>query len=88
MVVLRGNGSAIPSYVKDKEATLLTPIENEGEFLCLDLKRDDTIIIGPREKLEKYKKEYGDRIVYLEELTARQRNMLHLPKKYEPATKQ
>lgn len=86
--VLRGNGSDIPSHVSDEEATLLSPIENDGEFYCLDLKRDDTIILGPREKLEKYKKEYGDRIVYLEELTARQRNMLHLPKQFEPVSKQ
>jgi hypothetical protein len=85
VVVLRGKGSAVTgAMISSYQAILLAPHQNGGEFFCLDLKREDTIILGPKEKLEKFKKEYGDRIVYIEELTPRQRNLMCVPKKLDP----
>lgn len=48
VVVLRGNGSSITSYTHNSEAFLLDPARNNGEFFCLDLVRDDTLILARR----------------------------------------
>lgn len=42
-------------FKRGEEVYMLSPIENGGEFFCLDLNRKDVIIIGPQAILAKHK---------------------------------
>lgn len=79
VVVLRGHGKEITGS-ESEEAILLTPFQNKGKYFNLELAREDTCILGPKAILEPFKKSHPEyNIVYIEEMTPRQKNILRLP---------
>ncbi len=60
------------------EVSLLYPFQNGGKFLGLPLNNSDTIILGPREVLSRYKSQYSN-ICYVEELSPHQKKHLEIP---------
>lgn len=85
VIVMRGNATPLISRDAYGEAILLPPYKNGGEFLCLELARPDTIILGPSNILEPFMKKYPDyHFVTIESLSPRQKNMLKVPFRLDP----
>jgi len=65
VLVLKGNANPLSKIGSSRycayKKEIMSPIENNGNFYLFDLYQEDTIIIGPRYKLEPYvKKEVND----------------------------
>ena len=78
-VVLLGGDKSHVRVRSGNEAILHTPIANK-DFYTIDLKNTkNLLILGPKRELESYKIEYGDRIVYIEDLSSTQKEELGVP---------
>lgn len=88
VAVLRGNGSSVSSILWQTEENLKSytqvclkaTYENNGQFFCMDLAQEDTLILGPRATLRPFRARFPQyRFLYIEELTSRQRRQLDVP---------
>lgn len=63
----------------ETEILMNSPIVDDG-FYSINLKNtDNLLILGPRRRLEAFKESYGDRIVYIEDLSLAQMDVLKVP---------
>lgn len=89
VVVMRGNGASVTGSVFGSEAALLAPYQNKGQFFSLDLAREDTVILGPKNILASEIQKYPNyKFVFIEELTPRQRIFLKVPLRFRPKNTQ
>lgn len=83
-----GNESDRKRFIdQDFKSEVLTPdtISNKGEYFQVDLKNEDNLIIlGPKDMLKDHKELYGDRLVFIEDLTEEQWDLLKIPERLRP----
>lgn len=82
VVFLFGNEEKnIRTVCSTGEATMRSPLAGEA-FHSFSLEdNSDVLILGPRNQLQPFKDKYGDKIVYLEDLTYSQKKFFNVPKK-------
>lgn len=79
VVILMGGDKSVVRERAGNEALLDSPIKSD-DFYSINLKTtDNVLILGPRKELEAFKADYGDRIVYIEDLSPAQRKSLDVP---------
>lgn len=84
VILMGGDRSKVRKTLDNREALMNSPIAGD-DFYSINLKTtDNLLILGPRKDLEAYKKDYGDRIVYIEDLSAAQMDALQVPKQLRP----
>jgi hypothetical protein len=81
VVILKSKENTAVNFTDERhEAYLQSPIGGE-DFYTINLKEsNDLIILGPKAVLEPFKAEYGNKIVYIEDLSLEQRKLLKVPK--------
>lgn len=90
VVIIKGTGNEEDRkrfIDQDIISEVLTPdpVSNKGEYFKVDLKNEDNLIIlGPRKQLEGYKDSYGERLIYIEDLTEEQQDKLKIPDEMRP----
>lgn len=74
-------------FKQGQEVFLLKPYENGGKFFSLDLRQEDTMVIGPESILTRYRKTAEARdikLFYIEEMSEEQLNFFCVPDKLRP----
>lgn len=79
VVILMGGDKSKVRKELGSEAMMDSPITGD-DFYSINLKTtNNLLILGPRKDLEAFKKDYGDRIVYIEDLSLAQMDALKVP---------